>query len=103
MLCNRSPGFFVANSRTSLVFSGGTCLRMICPDGIIHISIGIFAPVAILKRVKSKSSQNLHTYLNTEEVRELKWAIENSLEILGNCGFSALTQGKLFISSRTAS
>lgn len=44
MLCRRSCGFFVANSRTSFVFSGGTCLRIICPGGTVQSSSGNRAP-----------------------------------------------------------
>lgn len=44
ILANLSPGRFVAKSKTSLVFSGGTCFLMIWPLGTSHTSRGIKAP-----------------------------------------------------------
>lgn len=45
MLSSLAWGFFVANSKTSFVFSGGTCFRMIWPGSTSHTSSGINAPL----------------------------------------------------------
>lgn len=44
ILSRRSRGRLVAKSRTSLVFSGGICLRMIWPGGTVQSSRGMRAP-----------------------------------------------------------
>lgn len=54
MLAKRSGGRFVANSTTSLVFSGGTCLRIIWPGGTSHSSRGTNAPEPTFCKVNQR-------------------------------------------------
>lgn len=62
MLWRRSCGFLVANSRTSFVFSGGTCLRIICPGGTVQSSSGNNAPDPTYRSlVEENIKREVHT------------------------------------------